>query len=106
VVEIAAQLGHSATMTLNTYGHVIAELKGSRSVSAERQIKEARRRVNGPRKDPAKRRVETPSSRNPCKEPKPTPGFEPGTPSLRGRSRTCECLRLNGILALLGLKSQ
>jgi integrase len=83
VVEIAAQLGHSPTMTLNTYGHVIWELKGSRSVSAERQIKEARRRVNGPQKDPTKRAADFPSPRNPRKEPKPTPGFEPGTPSLR-----------------------
>jgi Phage integrase, N-terminal SAM-like domain len=34
-----------------------------RSVSAERQIKEARRRVNGPQKNPTKRPVDTPSSR-------------------------------------------
>src|SRR3989442_9994186 len=57
--EIAAQLGHSPTMTLNTYGHVIAELKGSRLVSAERQIRDARRRVSGPKKDPAKHQPRT-----------------------------------------------
>ena len=28
IVELAAQLGHSPSMTLNTYAHVIAELRG------------------------------------------------------------------------------
>ena len=27
IVDLASQLGHSPTMTLNTYGHVIAELR-------------------------------------------------------------------------------
>jgi hypothetical protein len=38
VVEVARQLGHSPTMTLNTYGHVFDELQGAeprRSRSAE-----------------------------------------------------------------------
>src|SRR5439155_2729184 len=42
IVEIAAQLGHSPTMTLGTYAHVIAELKGTRRISADRQIRQAR----------------------------------------------------------------
>jgi site-specific recombinase XerD len=29
IVALASQLGHNRTMTLNTYGHVIAELRGS-----------------------------------------------------------------------------
>jgi hypothetical protein len=42
LVEIAAQLGHSPTMTLNTYGHVIAELADTEKASAEEQIRWAR----------------------------------------------------------------
>jgi integrase len=52
VVEIAAQLGHSPTMTLNTYGHVIAELADAEKVSAEELIRQAReeiRPISGPR---------------------------------------------------------
>ena len=51
VVEIAAQLGHSPTMTLNTYGHVIAELAEAERVSAEELIRRARveiRPISGP----------------------------------------------------------
>jgi integrase len=52
VVEIAAQMGHSPTMTLNTYGHVIAELADAEKVSAEELIRQAReeiRPISGPR---------------------------------------------------------
>jgi len=42
VVEIARQLGHSPTMTLNTYGHVFDELQGTERLSAEEQIRQAR----------------------------------------------------------------
>ena len=45
VVEIAQQLGHSPTMTLNTYGHVIAELAEAEKVSAEELILEARQKI-------------------------------------------------------------
>jgi len=45
VVEIAQQLGHSPTMTLNTYGHVIAELAEAEKVSAEDLIREAREKI-------------------------------------------------------------
>ena len=52
VVEIAQQLGHSPTMTLNTYGHVIAELAEAEKVSAEELIRQARakpiRPISGP----------------------------------------------------------
>ena len=42
IVEIAKQMGHAPTMTLDTYGHVIAEMDGSERVSAEELIKAAR----------------------------------------------------------------
>jgi hypothetical protein len=42
VVDIAAQAGHSPTMTLDTYGHVIDELDPAQRRSAEELINEAR----------------------------------------------------------------
>ena len=35
MVAIASQLGHSPTMTLGIYGHVIDDLAGAETVSAE-----------------------------------------------------------------------
>src|SRR4051794_6267576 len=43
IVEIAEQLGHSPTVCLNTYAHVIAELRGAEKVDAEEQILLARK---------------------------------------------------------------
>ena len=42
-IEVAAQAGHQPSMTLDTYGHVIAELEGSDRVPAEDAIMAARR---------------------------------------------------------------
>jgi integrase len=42
VIEVARQAGHSATMALATYGHVIAELEGAERRPAEDVIREAR----------------------------------------------------------------
>lgn len=42
VVDIAVQAGHSPTMTLDTYGHVIDELDPGQRRSAEELINEAR----------------------------------------------------------------
>src|SRR5262249_7371530 len=42
VVEVAKQAGHSPTMTLATYGHVIKELDTTQPRSAEDLIREAR----------------------------------------------------------------
>jgi hypothetical protein len=39
---LAQQLGHAPTMTLNVYGHVIAELQAAKRVSAEEAIATAR----------------------------------------------------------------
>jgi integrase len=47
IVDLSGQLGHSPTMTLNTYGHVIAELREARRVSAIEQIQLARARFRG-----------------------------------------------------------
>ena len=41
-LEVAAQLGHSPTMTLETYGHLIEELRDTPSQSAEELIRMAR----------------------------------------------------------------
>ena len=43
-VEVAEQVGNSATMIYDTYAHVIAEAKGGERLSAEAQIKAARER--------------------------------------------------------------
>ncbi len=42
VVEVAAELGHRPTMTLDTYSHAFAELKDCEPVSVEEQIRRAR----------------------------------------------------------------
>lgn len=43
VVEVARQAGHSPTMTLSTYAHLFDEAAGADRVSAEDQIRRARR---------------------------------------------------------------
>ncbi|MGB2694956.1 MAG: site-specific integrase [Dehalococcoidia bacterium] len=43
VVEVAAQLGHSPTMTLTTYAHVMAELSDGPRRKAEDEIRAARK---------------------------------------------------------------
>jgi integrase len=45
VIEVARQAGHSPTMTLAVYGHVIDELAGGDSASAEAVIRAARDRA-------------------------------------------------------------
>ena len=42
VIYVARQLGHGADLTMRTYGHVIDELEGSPSLSAEDAIRAAR----------------------------------------------------------------
>jgi hypothetical protein len=42
VTYVARQLGHAATLTLNTYGHVIDELDDSPPIPAEDAIRAAR----------------------------------------------------------------
>jgi integrase len=42
VIYVARQLGHDATLTLKTYGHVIDELEDQPAVKAEDAIRAAR----------------------------------------------------------------
>src|SRR5207244_6742308 len=44
VIEVARQAGHSPTMALATYGHVIEELEGAERRAAEDVIRAARAR--------------------------------------------------------------
>jgi hypothetical protein len=45
VIYVARQLGHDATLTLKTYGHVIDELEDAPAISAEDAIRAARAKV-------------------------------------------------------------
>ncbi len=92
MVEVARQAGHSPTMTLSTYAHLFEELEGAKRRSAEAEIREARERVQrtwrtrfvpaGPTSRPGD------PSKMPADPRKPTPGLEPGTPSLRVKCST------------------
>jgi integrase len=42
IIEVADEMGHGASMTLRTYGHVFKELKGVERVPAEALIRAAR----------------------------------------------------------------
>ena len=42
MIYVARQLGHSATLTLTTYGHVIDELSDQPCIAAEDAIRAAR----------------------------------------------------------------
>ena len=47
VVEVAAQLGHSPSVCLDTYGHVMAELAGARRVKAATAVEQSRKATLG-----------------------------------------------------------
>ena len=47
IVELAEQLGHAPTMTLNTYAHVFAEHRRAEPVDANEWIMRARVEVAG-----------------------------------------------------------
>jgi integrase len=86
VVDLASQLGHSPTMTLNTYGHVIAELREAPKQSAADQINAAR--AKDPKTPPPTRNATSREPEDRATPPEPTPGLEPGTPSLRVKCST------------------
>ena len=46
-LDVARQAGHSPTMTLDTYGHVIEELDSTERVPAEEAVRRARERARG-----------------------------------------------------------
>jgi integrase len=87
VVEIARQAGHSPTMTLSTYAHLFDDAAGAERVSAEDEIRRARQLVRRERRTrPVPENVSELSAwsdKEPANPVKPTPGLEPGTPSLR-----------------------
>ena len=104
IVDLASQLGHSPTMTLNTYAHVIAELRGAPPRSAEDEIRQAgamdpsedlksetpRDSANAadPKRTPEGLAEANGGATNRASEPKPTGGLEPPTPSLRVKCST------------------
>jgi CubicO group peptidase (beta-lactamase class C family) len=57
IVEVARQAGHSATMALDTYGHVFDELDGAERISAEEGIRKARAEARATPVRPARDRV-------------------------------------------------
>jgi integrase len=87
IVEVARQAGHSPSMSLDTYQHVLDELEGVERVSAEEEIRRARASLVPVRYPPVgvqgggTHQIRSVSG-------KPTPGFEPGTPSLRVKCST------------------
>jgi len=92
VVEIARQAGHSPTMTLSTYAHLFDEAAGAERVSAEDEIRRARRLVRRERRTRFVPEIASKPSGQSEEEPanprEPTPGLEPGTPSLRVKCST------------------
>jgi integrase len=86
IVDLASQLGHSPTMTLNTYGHVMRELREAPKTSATEAIYAARAR--DPKRPPETTRAISgePEDRGAAGEP--TAGLEPATPSLRVKCST------------------
>jgi hypothetical protein len=68
IVELAEQLGHSPTMTLRTYAHVIAEFRGSGQVDPDALIADARAAVPG-RERVARAPKRTPQRKRPASAP-------------------------------------
>jgi len=88
VIEVARQAGHSPTIALATYGHVIEELEGAERRPAEDVIRAARsRRV--PSEFPQRAAAAAGHARRTrkvaAKRLKPSDGLEPSTPTLPWR---------------------
>jgi integrase len=91
VVEVARQAGHSPTMTLSTYAHLFEELGNTDERSAEDEIRRAREATRSSRTRFVPESPSTRPSRGqklPANREEPTPGLEPGTPSLRVKCST------------------
>jgi integrase len=92
VVEVARQAGHAPTMTLGTYAHLFDELDGADHRPAEEQIRTAPLATVSPEVSvlcPRPGHDLTPGTEKPRITgafSEPTPGFEPGTPSLREKA--------------------
>jgi hypothetical protein len=83
VLEVAEQLGDTKETCLGTYAGLFAEFVADNRMSAEDAIWAARAKV---------RPQSVLKTAVLAKNPEPTPGLEPGTPSLRGASEV-GCLR-------------
>jgi len=94
VVEVARQAGHAPTMTLSTYAHLFDELDDGDHRPAADQIREAREGQRCPKvsvlcpPDAADPRPDAEKHRITRAFAEPTPGIEPGTPSLRVKCST------------------
>jgi len=98
VVEIAKQAGHSPTMALATYGHVIEELEGTDRRPAEEVIRAARDELvplmfpqrRPPRRPEKRKSLENSGSPLTDSNRRPPPYHGGALPTeLRGRERTC-----------------
>ncbi len=95
VVEVARQAGHASTMILSTSAHLYDEQGGADHRPAEEQIRTARFATPSPevsvlcpcRGGDLATGNEKPPMSGAFAEP--TPGLEPGTPSLRGQRVGC-----------------
>ncbi len=82
------QAGNSPDVTLKTYAHVIAEMKGMPPQPVEDSIGQARLRSDVPDLYLDEDFDETGNPQKPLKQAKPTCGLEPQTPSLRVKCST------------------
>jgi integrase len=85
VIEVARQAGHSPTMALATYGHVIEELEDTAREPAEDVIRKARARhvpSEFPRRPLATAAATGERRKLAANRGKPSDGLEPSTPSL------------------------
>ena len=84
VIEVARQVGNSPDVTLTTYAHVFEEFEPAARVTAADAIEAARAEFDvrgGVRGSGGREATTTGAIPHQCW--KPTPGLEPGTPSLR-----------------------
>ena len=88
VAEVAAQAGNSPDVTLKTYAHVIAEMKGMPPQPIEDSIEQARLRSDVPDLYLCEDFDQTGNPQKPLGKAKPTCGLEPQTPSLRVKCST------------------
>jgi integrase len=94
VVEVARQAGHAPTMTLSTYAHLFDEDDGADHRPADDQIRAARLAIVSPEVSvlcPRPGHDPSPGKEKPRISgafSEPTPGLEPGTPSLRVKCST------------------
>jgi hypothetical protein len=73
-------------MTLSTYAHLFEELEGTETRSAEDEIRRARE-ATYPSCTRDQLEEDPPGAETPANPGKPTPGLEPGTPSLREKDK-------------------